>query len=98
MFLLELLQPAEGERGRHRALADGGRDPLRRSMADVARREETGPARLERERVAVERPAPGPLAAAEEQVGPGEDEACRVGLDALARAPLGVRDAADAEE
>jgi hypothetical protein len=55
----------------HRALADGPGDALGRAVADVARGEQAGDARLEGERVAVERPVLGALAALE-QVGAGE--------------------------
>src|SRR6185503_20794564 len=69
---LELGQPPVGECGRHRALADGPCHALRRPVADVACGEEARHARLERERVAVERPVRGPLACAQE-VWPRED-------------------------
>jgi hypothetical protein len=55
----ELDQPMKRERRRHRTLTDGGGDTLGGAVADVACRGEAGPARLERKRVSVERPAAG---------------------------------------
>ena len=77
-----LLKPAVGERDRHRALADRGRHALRRATSHIARCEQARQARLEGERVALERPARG-TAALVEQVGAGEDEA-----GAIVRTPL----------
>jgi hypothetical protein len=70
-----------GEHHGHRPLADGAGDPLGRPVADVARREQPGHARLQGERVAVERPAGGALAVLE-QVRAGENVAARVGAHA----------------
>src|SRR6266511_943037 len=93
----ELVQAMKRERSRHGALADGAGHPLGGAVADVARREEAGPARLERERVSIERPALGACSAVE-QVGAGEDEARPVGDHSLAGTPRRVRAATDAEE
>ena len=53
----ELGKAPEDERRDHRPLPHGGGDAFRRAVADVARREEADAARLERERIALERPA-----------------------------------------
>src|SRR3954470_25017897 len=93
----ELGQAGEDEGGDHRALSHRGGHTLRRAVADVPCGEQAYAARLERERVAVERPALGPVAVCKEVLS-GEDVAGAVGEDVLARTPVGMRSAADAEE
>src|SRR6478752_3228197 len=93
----ELGKAAEDERGDHRPLPDGRCDALGRPVAHVPGGEEPDPARLECKRVALERPAVRQAGLAP-QVGPGEDEAAVVRDHVLARAPLGVGPAAQAEE
>src|SRR6266487_2326060 len=93
----ELSEAPKNERGGHRALADRASDPLRGAMAHIARREQPRAARLQRERIALQRPALRQLVLVHE-VAPGDDVALLAGEDVLALAPLGVRHAADAEE
>ena len=85
------------QRHRHRALSDrpGTRlvEPWR--MSPAANR--PGTARLERQRIALQRPAVGP-AAVVEQIGTGEDVARRGRCARRARRPVGARLAPDAEE
>lgn len=66
------------ERYGHRALADRAGHPLGRAAAYVSRGEEPRHARLQRERVAVERPIVGPSAVVQ-QVRAREDVAGAVG-------------------
>src|SRR6186997_241742 len=87
----ELCEPLEGERGNHRPLPDGGADTLDRAVADVARREKPDPARLERERVAVEFPALPREPLVRFELLPGQDVAVAVGEDVLSLAPVGMR-------
>ena len=86
-----------GERDGHRALADSSGDPFGRPVADVAGGEEAGNARLERERVAGERPAGRPLAAIE-QIRPSEDVARGICADSATGRPGRPRNTADADE
>jgi hypothetical protein len=86
-----------GKRHRHRAFPDGTGDPLGRPVADVPRGEQTRHACLERERVARQGPAAGPLALLE-QVGAREDVAAGVGTDARIGRPGCSRLAPDADE
>src|SRR5215207_7961574 len=66
-------------------------------MTDVSGREQARDARLERKRIAIERPALRALAALE-QVGAGEDESGLIRSDVPAFRPLRSWNAADAEE
>src|SRR6266545_1322488 len=68
----ELGEAGEDERGDHRAFSDRRGHTLRRAVADVACGEEPDAARLERERIAIERPALGRVAGCEEVL-PGQD-------------------------
>ena len=86
-----------GERDGHRAIAYGAGDAFCRPVADVAGGEEARDARLERERIARERPAGRPFAAVE-QIRPRQDVARGVGADAAVRGPSGSGHAADADE
>ena len=79
------------ERDRHRSLAHGARHPLDRARADVAGDEHSGHARLERERVALKRPAVAL------DVEAGEDEAALVARDDTLE-PVGQRPGADEHE
>ena len=56
-LLVELVEAPIGERHRHRALSNRPGDPLRGAMTDVSGREQARHARLECNRIAVERPA-----------------------------------------
>src|SRR5919197_6413988 len=73
-LLGELCEPHVRQRHRHRALTHRSAHALRRTVPHVARREQAGHARLERQRVAIEWPAGGALSVLE-QVGAGEDVA-----------------------
>ncbi len=88
-FRLE--QPVE-DLDRDRAFTDGGRHPLHGPVPNVAHRQHSGQARLERERRAVERPA---LVSTE--VRPREHEALSVSAH-LRRQPFRVRLRADRQE
>src|SRR4051812_47746452 len=68
----ELGQAGKDERGDHRAFSNRGHAPSR-AVADVACGEEPDAARLERERIAIERPALGRGAGCEEVLS-GQDE------------------------
>src|SRR5262249_25514508 len=63
----------------HRALTDGGRDPLHRVESHITRREQPGYGRLQRERDACQRPAGAVFAV--EQIAAGDDEAVLVTRD-----------------
>src|SRR5947208_2386803 len=93
----ELGEAGEDEGGDHRALSDRGGDTFRRAVPHVAGGKEPDAARLERERIAIERPAVGRIAGCE-QILPGQDVAGGVGEDVLARTPIGVWATTDAEE
>src|SRR6266705_5683320 len=93
----ELGETGKDERGDHRAFSNRGGHALRRAVADVACGEEPYAARLERERIAIERPAVGRVARCEEILA-GQDVAGSIGEDVLARTPVGMWETADAEE
>src|SRR5882724_9801482 len=93
----ELGEAGEDERGDHRAFSNRDGHALRRALADVARGEEPYAARLERQRIAIERPAVGRVARSEEVLS-GQDVAGGIGEDVLARTPVGVWAPTYAEE
>src|SRR5436190_11917228 len=93
----KLGKAAEDERGDHRPLPDGRCDALRGAVPDVTGGKEPDAARLEWQRVALERPAVGE-ATVLRHVLPGQDVAALVRQYVLAGAPLGVRTAADAKK
>src|SRR5512132_635357 len=68
----ELGEAAEDERSDHRSFTDRGGDALGRAVADVACSEEPDAARLERKRIAIERPAIGCVAVCK-QILSGQD-------------------------
>src|SRR2546423_4221421 len=85
----ELGETGEDERRDHRAFSDRGGHTFRRAVADVARGEQADAARLERQRITVERPALARTAVGEEILS-GQDVAGGIGEDVLARTPVGV--------
>src|SRR6266550_5616545 len=93
----ELREAGEDERGDHGAFSNRGSHALRRAVADVACSEEPDAARLERERIAIERPAVGRVARCKEILS-GQDVADGIGEDVGARAAVSVWACADAEE
>src|SRR5262245_28618018 len=93
----ELSQAAEDERGDHRALSDRGGDAFRRAVANVTRREEPDPARLERKRITLERPTLWSLPV-DQEILSREDVAGLIREHVLARAPVRVGRSTDAEE
>src|SRR6266542_7173185 len=82
----ELGEAGEDERGDHRAFSNRGGHTLRRAVADVACGEEPDAARLQREWIAIQRPAVGRVARCEEILS-SEDVAGGIGEDVLARTP-----------
>ena len=89
-------QVAVHEVDRHRALADGRRDPLHRVEPHVAGREHPGHAGLQRERRTRQRPR-GCAWAGPSRSWPGDDEALVVADDVRAE-PVGARRGADEDE
>src|SRR5437588_6905685 len=79
----KLGKTAEDERRDHRSLPHRRGDALRRAVPHVPGGEEPDAARLERERIAVERPAVGRNAGREEILA-GQDVAGGIGEDVLA--------------
>ena len=94
----QLLEAVVGERDGHRALAHGPPDALHGPVAHVARREHARDARLERERVAIERPVVRPRAALSSRSGPVRMKPLPSVRTPLDWRPAGARHAADAEE
>ena len=93
----QFFEPAVGKGDGHRAVPHRAGHALDRAGAHVAGREHAGHARLERERVALQRPGLRQRAA-DPQVRAGEDEAARVERHARRAGPAGARHAAEAEE
>ena len=93
----QLVEPPVHERDRRRAVTGRAATRLAEPWRTSPAANRPGHARLERERVARERPALGPLAR-DEQVGAGEDVAGAVEPHAHRVGPAGARRAAEAEE
>src|SRR5205085_11615714 len=81
----------------HRALAGRLGDVFRRAVTHVSCGDDAVAVRLEWKRIAIQWPAVRQLSVSE-QVLSRQDVASTIGQDVLARAPVRVRPAADAEE
>src|SRR5258705_12749400 len=78
------------------AFADAGSDALNGAMAHIADDEDAGDAGFKERGIAIDAPALGALAVAQE-IGAGEYEATSIALDEVAE-PVGARQGADEDE